>query len=138
MQRHTMFNIQFFLEKIEHLYLMHLNIFFYLVIWHQHHFDTITNFSTISCPSIQGCQLVFQTMFKLLEAPIHQWFGNCSHSENFWQLSNKTSMLESFLSTLASFSKSCSEQLFCRELVYTRISKKEFHCTHYLRNFLEC
>ena len=56
-------------------------------------------------------------MFKLSEAPVHQRFGKNSHSEYCWQLSSKTSMLESFLSTLGSFSKSCSEQLFCREPV---------------------
>ena len=33
--------------------------FFCLVIRHQYHFDTVTNFSTISYPSIQRRPLVF-------------------------------------------------------------------------------
>ena len=38
-------------------------------------------------------------------------FWKKSHSENFKKLPSKTSMLESFLSILGSFTNSCSEQL---------------------------
>ena len=59
-------------------------------------------------------------------------------SENFW-ISSKTSMLESFLKTLAGlseiFPKSYLEQLFCREPVRVWFFKKKFHSTLYLTNF---
>ena len=47
-----------------------------------------------------------------------------NHLENFWKLPSKTFMLEIFLSTFERFSKSCSEQLFCREPVWTYFCKK--------------
>ena len=126
----TMHNIFFFLKKrMEHLYPIHLNIFFCLVIQHQYHFDRVSHFSTI-----ERCPLVFSTngclnFWKYLSISILKK----SHSEVFWKLPSKTSMSESLLSTLGSFSKSCLEQLFCEELVQTCFCKKEFHNTHYLR-----
>ena len=63
-------------------------------------------------------------IFEFSEAPIHYYFGENNYSEYFWQLSSKTSMLESLLSTLRSFWRSSSEQLFCRELVCTCFCKK--------------
>ena len=50
-----------FWEKIEHLFLIQLNILSFLVIQDQYHFDTITHFATIYYPSIQRCPLVFWT-----------------------------------------------------------------------------
>ena len=79
--------------------------------------------------------LTEKRMFEFLEAPIHQHFKKYSCSENFWKLPSKTSMLESFLITLGSFSNSCSEQLFCREPVPSCFCKKEPHSTHYLKSF---
>ena len=107
--------------------------FFCLVTRHQYYFHTITHFSTISYPinSKASTGVLDKWMFEFLEAPVH------SHSEYFWQPLSKTSMLESFLSTLGSFSKSCSEQLFCGESVCTCFCKKVFHSTLYLRNSWE-
>ena len=55
----------FFFWKIEHLYPIHLNIFFiyiyiyfFSVIQHQYHFDEIIHFSTISHSFIQGINSV--------------------------------------------------------------------------------
>ena len=105
-----------FLEKIEHLYLVYLNIL---------------SFAQLFCVNITLIKLLISLQFRthpkasigvldkwmleFSEATVYQRFGKNGHLEYFWQLSSKTSMLESFLSTLGSFSKSCSEQLFCRE-----------------------
>ena len=90
--------------------------FFLDIFLQQHHFDTITHFSTISSLSILRCPLVFQEKGYLnfhthLSIKVSKYFLE--------KLPSKTTMLKSFLSTLAdhpgSFSKSCLELLFCRD-----------------------
>ena len=102
----SFFSYKFFWEKIEHLFPIHLNIpFFCLVIQHQYHFDTITNFSTIFYPLNQRQPLVFQTngCLNFQKHPPISILEKIVTSH----LPSKTSMLESFLSTLESFSKNC-------------------------------
>ena len=78
----------------------------------------------------KGCPMVFQTnrCLNFLKHP------SISVSEKI----ATQNIFGNFLSTLRSFlKKSCSEQLFCREPVFTCFWKKEFPSTCYLRNFLE-
>ena len=60
---------------------------------------------------------------------------------NFWELFSNTSILESFLRTIAglpgSFPKTILEQLFCKEPVGACFCKKELHSRHYLWEFLK-
>ena len=112
--------------------------FFCLFFLYQYHFDTITHVSTISNPSIQRRLLVFKT-------------NGCSNSRKHPSISVSEkvatrNILGNFpvkypywrpLSTLGSFSKSCSEQLFYREPVRTCFCKNEFQSTRCLRNLPE-
>ena len=57
------------------------------------------------------------------------WKKKKAALKGFWKLPSKASMSESFLSTLRSFPKNCSEQLLCKEPVSGSSCKKEFHST---------
>ena len=106
--------------------------FFCLVILHQYHFDTITYFSANSDSSIHKHPFRFQTKGCLdfqKKTSISVCQKSWNHLENFLKLPRKTSMLETCLCTLGSFSKSFSEQLFCREPVHTCFCKKVCHST---------
>ena len=76
-------------------------------------------------------------LFEILEGSVRSCFENCS--ESFWKFAGKTSIVESFLSTLTGLRgtspESCLEQLLFREPFSGRFYKKELPHRRYLKNF---
>ena len=125
-------------KKIEHLsHAPQYSFFCYVVsifLWYNYSF--LYNFLPIH--SRVSISVLDKWVFESLQALVLLHFRKNNYLEYFCQLPSKISMLDFFLSLLGSFSKICSEQLFCRESVCTCVFKKEFHSTHYLRNYPEC
>ena len=114
--------------------------FFCLVIQYQYLFDSY--FFSLQLPThpfrgIHWCSRQKDVWIFESTCPLAFWKNQKTTRKFFWELPSKTFMLETFLSTLRSFSKSCSEQLFCRKPVCNCFCKNEFHSTHSRRNFLE-
>ena len=122
------FSNNFFFWKKQNIYIWYTSKFFLLFSylpsispWYNYSFlQSFFYWSIQSRPN--QCSRLKDVWIFGINCPLG--FPQKSHSENFWKRPSNTSMLESFLSKLGSFSKSCSEQLFCREPVHTRFCKK--------------
>ena len=130
----SFFSYKMFFEKIEHLYLSNAPQYHSASISLWYNYSFLYNILPIHSKASIG--VLDKWMFWIfLETPVHQHFGKNSRSKYFWQLPSKTSILESFLNTLGSFSKSCPEQLFCREPASVKKNCTAFIISGIFRNF---